>query len=297
MTPSDAQGRYDSEPTQLRIKPKVKPKTVPRIKIKDEYQKKTPTEPIGNLLSVDLPPGIHSSDFGAFETQTQELTFDPRGGILPAETSTSTTFQPTLATEFALTPQLPQHMWPISQEVSEASPSMHIMTPQPPQLADLPAQSITPLQAAQVPSVVEPQVAFDDFGDFATCPPSATSTPPVDAVNSLCSLESLSLNASSTLPHSLVSGCGILNPGGTMRETYAQHAAFTGLDGFSTAPQPMRTCAVQSIPQPAPYGQMPNPNLMGQFLTTYSQPQQPRPPSIYSPQSQSPCGQLHNQPA
>lgn len=217
--PSDAPGRYNSEPSTLQIKPKQKSKAVPRINIKDEYKTKMPivaAEPVKKRLPVESPPPrINVGDMlFATPTQTaQDLTFDPRGALPPSKTSSSATFQSTVATLFAPSQQ----------------PQMQVMNPQPPQLAEFPTQYIAQKQVPQIPTQL---VGSDDFGDFATCPPPVVSAPPLDAVSSLCSLDSLSLNVSSALSHSPTNSHRVSNSNVTSRNNYAQHSAFTGIDGF-----------------------------------------------------------------
>lgn len=87
--------------------------------------------------------------------------------------------------------------------------------------------------------------ADDGFGDFDAAPAVAQPTPtaqtPKDALDAgagLISLDTLSLNASAKAPA----------PSVAAKANYAQHSAFTGLDGFSTNPQPTMM---------ASYGQQP----------------------------------------
>jgi hypothetical protein len=132
---------------------------------------------------------------------------------------------------------------------------------------------------------VEQVSKLDDFGDFDTCPQVAampTPTMPIDTVGSLCSLDSLSLNSPAAISPSPPRGPGgIASPNGAGKQAYAQHSAFTGLDGFSTAPRPMRPTGISPPAgmQPPGYGlpstycQTPMPyNLhTGQTPMTYCQ--------------------------
>mmetsp|Transcript_21718 Transcript_21718/g.28103 ORF Transcript_21718/g.28103 Transcript_21718/m.28103 type:complete len:630 (+) Transcript_21718:74-1963(+) len=101
------------------------------------------------------------------------------------------------------------------------------------------------------PQARTPAMSGDDFGDFEASP--AAVQPPVqkspkdtlvDASSNLVSLDALSKNSSAMKASSPAAA----------KASYAQHAAFTGLDGFNTTPQPTMMNSIQPNFQQQPYG-------------------------------------------
>jgi len=270
--PADAPGRYNAEsnpetfePAPLRIKAKTK--TVPRIKMKcDTQKKKLARLPImhselagensSNLFEMTTTGVSPESDdvFGAFSTQplAQDTTFDPRGGKESIQTHPVSSVQASC----------PFHVQP----PCIVSTPTQMMPPQQPHLVQVPLQHTivkTPEQLSFGNFAVAQAPELDDFGDFDACPQVVATlatmpiTMPIDTVGSLCSLDSLSLNASAAPPPPppIRGPGGAPSLNGAGKQAYAQHAAFTGLDSFSTAPQPMRPAIIP----PATYCQTPIP--------------------------------------
>ena len=310
---SDAPGRYaaepgihsareatprahvDCDPAPLRIKPKTK--NVPCIKMKSHITKKQteaemPTSSSGTAedfltTTVTCEPApaqiFNTHAPTATHPANQDTAFDPRG-------AGSVELPPTSALSFG---------FQVQPQALHAPPHSPMHQPQ-----ILPPQPGIPLPLQTMPpplSHFEPQhaVANDEFGDFTTCPqafipPNAPeANAPEDAVGSLCSLDSLSLNLSAT-PSLPTGGHGSVRGPSVNMQAYAHHNAFTGLDGFSTSPQPMRpgvmmqttshTSAVYSqsttmpvmhqssiVPRPpAGYGQSQLPDPMTQMQAPYA---------------------------
>lgn len=269
-SPSDASGRYDSEPiieptdpAPLRIRPKLR--TMPLIKLKSDTTSGTvvdtsSTSDPAPMQDLFTEQALESHSYmGATHSAlpAQDSAFDPRGEIVHSEghpgTSGESQYQP-FAASFDTHMQLPQP--PQSLQLQQMSKPATSMASQQPPLAQLPTQPQFPAYLQQPEA--SPALPFgegfttqspanDDFGEFSACPQptvllaEATAVPAISADNmsSLCSLDSLSLNGSTPLSNSQAT-CNR----GLDKLAYAQHAAFTGLDGFSTAPQPMRPSAM-----------------------------------------------------
>jgi len=259
-----AQGRYAAEEAplprpdepraaeaglQLKLKPKAK--AVPRIKMKGDTAAPEPAAE-EDLFGAGAPPptepaveprptnGQSLDLFDAF--QETPPAFDPRGSDFAAFDSAPPVqsfqqqpdpFVVVGGSQYGSPP--PPAPQPPAQQLPPQPPQMMMMMPPP---------------AVAAPPRPAPPVADDGFGDFdaapAVDPPKPLEPPePVDAlakaVSSLGSLDSLSLNANAKAPA----------PAAANRATYAQHAAFTGLDGFTTSPQPtMMTGQQPYYPQP-----------------------------------------------
>jgi len=288
---SDAPGRYECEPkaeatcdlAPLRIKPKIK--TVPCIKMRsDAFKDKSVAEKpsMSSESTDDTFTNVNSeltafSELGAFtaprvDPNFQETAFDPRG------------------VESELSPQISALSGQVGSFHVEQTPP-----PYPPKLSMMPPQLDFPANCGMPPSfhsLTLPNASYtDDFGDFATGPQIAASTSKsMDTVGSLCSLDSLSLNASVAPPSSQSScygGGGGLNDAD--KQAYANHSAFTGLDGFSTAPQPMRPGVMpQTIGNaPTAYTQsatMASMNPLSYQPNSMMQSHPPQPQVNYSPQ-------------
>ncbi|KAJ8613982.1 hypothetical protein CTAYLR_005636 [Chrysophaeum taylorii] len=275
-----AQGRYandsvataPSDGLQLKLKPKAK--AVPRIKMKDQPAPPpvvkdqpspavettpdlfaaTPQEDIFDSFSqpaAGFDPRGSGNDFAAFDTapiQQTPAAFADFGDAFAAQP------QPVYAQSPPRPPQQQQFLPPMQQQQQQQQ-----------QFGGMYAAPLPPAQ--QPPVVVAPNGGGGDdgFGDFDAAP--AVEEPPkpkpdalAEAGKGLVSLDSLTLNSNAKTPAPTAP-----------KASYAQHAAFTGLDGFSTNPQP---------------------TMMGSVGYQYQQPQHQTP---MHPQMRSPMQQHHQQ--
>lgn len=277
-TSLDALGRYDSEPATepnpgnqapLRIKPKLK--MMARTKMasgvpegdvayavpmaSESRMKDLFTEPTPEMQQVR--PSNTAGTVPNAQLLRQDLAFDPRG-----EVTSTDQFQLRPFAAFDM-PMQPLHSPELarSQAIHPFSSTMAPPPPQPQTLVQFQTHQQAPALVQQPGALsgpipgpnfsVEHVPAIDDFGEFAASPNTVPNTVvassvstrevPGNDLNSLCSLDSLTLNKSSSNSPSFASCQAIMDPCSSDKLTYAQHTAFTGLDGFSTAPQPMRS--------------------------------------------------------
>jgi len=83
------------------------------------------------------------------------------------------------------------------------------------------------------PPQAQPQRQEEDFGDFDSSP--GPEPPKKDIASSIINLDSLSLNTKTKAKNA--SAAPSAAAASSSKANYAQHAAFTGLDGFNTTPQ------------------------------------------------------------
>lgn len=150
-----------------------------------------------------------------------------------------------------------------------------IMGAAPSMMGGVPAMggAATMMGGGAAPPPARPQPADDTFGDFDAAPAveEHVAKSPADAIaeagDNLVSLDSLSLNASAKAPAPASAG---------NRSNFAQHAAFTGLDGFNTSPQPTMIGGTAAYSQ---YGQpsMAMPQAMGQHMASQPSAMNPQP--------------------
>lgn len=260
----------------LNLKLKPKAKAVPRIKMKGsssasgQAAQTSGSGGSGTRKAAPQPAAAPEPDlFDAFsepspQEEPQQAAFNPRGSSGPAVEEFAAfdaapvappASQPAFPADFSdpfSQPSFPQSAPPLMQQQQQQQPQpppqnfMMGGAPPPPQQPPqqqqqpmmgggmmMPQQQHQPMPTNYGQQPARPP-ADDGFGDFDAAPaveePPKPPKPPADPIasSSLISLDSLSLNASARAPA----------PSSQSRNSYAQHSAFTGLDGFSTNPQP-----------------------------------------------------------